>query len=77
MDDIRVRFGKAVRRLRTDRGISQEQFAAEAKLARSYMGQVERGEVNISLDNIQKIAAAFGLDVGQLFAETDPRASGQ
>lgn len=64
-------FGKAVRRLRTERGISQEQFAAEAKLARSYMGQVERGEVNISLENIYKIAKALGVPIATLMAGVD------
>ena len=71
MADIRVAFGKAVRRLRKGRGYSQESFALQAKVNRSYMGQIERGEVNISIDNIQKIAKGLGLSVGQLMVEVD------
>lgn len=71
MADIRVAFGKAVRRLRKGRGYSQESFALQAKVNRSYMGQIERGEVNISIDNIQKISKGLGLSVGQLMVEVD------
>lgn len=72
MAEIRVQFGDAVRRLRTEQGFSQESFAARAKINRAYMGKIERGEVNISLDNIQKIAQALGLSTGQLMTEADP-----
>jgi len=71
MADIKVAFGKAVRRLRTDAGFSQEDFAAKAKINRSYMGRIERGEVNISIDNMQKIAKGLGLTVGRLMVEVD------
>ena len=71
MADIRVRFGKTVRRLRLDRGHSQEAFAANAKINRSYMGQIERGEVNISLDSIEKISHALKVRVGELMTEVD------
>ncbi len=71
MKDIRERFGKAVRRLRLGRGQSQEAFAARAKIDPSYMGQIERGEVNISLDSIEKIAKALQVTVGKLMTEMD------
>ena len=71
MADIRVRFGKAVRRLRLAREHSQEAFAANAKINRSYMGQIERGEVNISLDSIEKIADSLKITVGELMTEVD------
>ena len=71
MADIRVRFGKAVRKIRLDRGYSQESFAANAKINCSYMGQIERGEVNISLDSIEKIAHALKITVGELMTEVD------
>lgn len=71
MADIRVQFGKAVRRLRKDQDFSQEGFAAEAKINRAYMGKIERGEVNISIDNINKIAQALGLTAGKLMVEAD------
>lgn len=71
MANIRVAFGRAVRRLRTEKGISQEAFAAKAKINRSYMGKIERGEVNVSLDNIQKIAGALQVSPGRLMSEAD------
>jgi transcriptional regulator with XRE-family HTH domain len=74
MADIRAAFGRAVRRLRTDHGISQETFAQKAKINRSYMGRIERGEVNISIDNMQKIAKGLGLTVGRLMMEVDNEA---
>lgn len=74
MADIRVAFGKAVRRLRSGRGFSQEDFAHKAKINRSYMGRIERGEVNISIDNMQKIAKGLGLTVGRLMVEVDAEA---
>ncbi|HEY1016730.1 MAG TPA: helix-turn-helix transcriptional regulator [Herpetosiphonaceae bacterium] len=54
-------FGQRVRELRLARGVSQEELALHCQVDRSYMGQVERGERNISLGNIHKIAR--GLDV--------------
>jgi transcriptional regulator with XRE-family HTH domain len=71
MKNARVGFGKTVRRLRQERGISQEAFAAAAKIGRSYMGRIERGTVNISIDNIQKIVKALGLTLARFFAEVD------
>ena len=71
MAEIRMRFGEAVRKLRLERKLSQEAFAAKAKINRSYMGQIERGEVNISNDNIQKIAVALGVGIGTLMSEVE------
>lgn len=62
----RRQFGQRVRELRTDLGISQESLAYAAELDRSYMGGVERGERNVSLDNIYRIARALDIDPGQL-----------
>lgn len=62
-----AQFGERVRRLRHQRGLSQEALAHEAGLDRSYMGQVERGEKNISLLYVEKIARALGVPVVQLF----------
>jgi transcriptional regulator with XRE-family HTH domain len=54
-------FGANIRRLRKIKGLSQEQLADEAGIHRTYIGAVERGERNISLDNI--VAIAHGLKV--------------
>ena len=67
MDDIRKRFGDRVRALRTNRGWSQEGFADQAGLHRTYIGSVERGEQNISLVNIERIAATLGVPLAEFF----------
>jgi len=59
VDDPRSMFGRAVRRHRLRLKISQEELAARADLDRSYIGQVERGETNISLMNMVRIAGAL------------------
>ncbi len=67
-DDIRNRFGAKVRQLRNDRGWSQEAFADRAGLHRTYIGAVERGEQNISLENIERLAVTLGVSLAELFA---------
>ncbi len=67
-DDIRHRFGARVRQLRTERGWSQEAFADLAKLHRTYVGAIERGEQNLSLQNIERFAATLGISLAELFA---------
>jgi transcriptional regulator with XRE-family HTH domain len=67
MEDIRVRFGKAVRRKRQELGVSQEAFADMCELDRTYIGGIERGERNVALVNIEKIAKTLRLSIAQLF----------
>jgi transcriptional regulator with XRE-family HTH domain len=66
MEDIRRRFGRAVRKRREKLGISQEEFADLCGLHRTYMGGIERGERNISLANIEKIARALRIALSEL-----------
>lgn len=60
--DVKAAFGRRLRRLRQAKGWSQEHFADVVGLDRSYVGGVERGERNVSLENIAKFARA--LEVG-------------
>jgi transcriptional regulator with XRE-family HTH domain len=64
--DVKILFGQHLRQLRRDSGLSQEQLADQAGLDRSYVGSVERGERNISLENICKLASALGTPPYQL-----------
>lgn len=57
--DSKIIFGKQVRKRRTEMGFSQEQLAFESGLHRNYIGSVERGERNISLENIYRLAKAL------------------
>jgi transcriptional regulator with XRE-family HTH domain len=65
--DVKRLFGNRVRELRKARGWSQEEFALHVDLDRSYVGGVERGERNISLENICLIAATLQVDPSKLF----------
>lgn len=63
----REKLGKRIRTLRKAQGFSQESFADACGLHRTYIGGVERGEYNIALDNLYKIAAALNTGIEQLF----------
>jgi transcriptional regulator with XRE-family HTH domain len=67
MEDIRIRFGKAVRQRRHKLGVSQEAFADMCELDRTYIGGIERGERNVALVNIEKIAKTLRLTIAELF----------
>lgn len=64
---IQKRFGERVRELRRSKGLSQEALAFACDLDRTYIGGVERGERNISLINIHKVADALGVNARELF----------
>lgn len=64
--DILVRFGQRVRSLRQEQGFSQEGFAAECGLDRTYMGGIERGERNLALRNLERIAVTLGITLSEL-----------
>lgn len=63
---IRKRFGFRVRAFRHELGLTQESLAAICELDRSYIGGVERGERNVSLINIHRIARALEIEPSEL-----------
>jgi transcriptional regulator with XRE-family HTH domain len=65
-EDIRIRFGRRLRKLRKQRGWTQVQMAEQFGLDRSYLADVERGERNISIVNLEVIARGFGLTLSRL-----------
>lgn len=65
----RAAFGAVVRQCRVDRGWSQEALAEESGLHRNYVGGIERGERNVGLDNVLRLAAALEVRVTELFRE--------
>ena len=67
--DPRTTFGKRLAALRKVRGWSQEQLSLESGLARSYLGGVERGQRNISLLNIHRLADSLTVPVSALFQD--------
>ena len=64
---VKAAFGQRVRELRSKRNLSQEGLAHACGLDRTYIGGVERGERNVSLLNIKKIADSLGIPVKELF----------
>ena len=69
MESIERRFGRRIRELRERAGWSQERFAEACGLHRTYIGGIERGERNVSLVNIERIAVALGMPIAALFAD--------
>lgn len=73
MSDIRKRFGAMIRKQRLKIGLSQEELADRAGLHRTYVGGVERGERNISLVNILKLARAMDVKLADLMSQIDDK----
>jgi transcriptional regulator with XRE-family HTH domain len=63
-----VALGRAIRELRRGAGISQEVLAERARLHRTYVGGIERGERNVSFGNLLRLADALGVRASELFA---------
>ncbi len=62
-----VALGQQIRKVRESRNISQEDFAAQAGIDRSYYGSIERGLRNVAALNLMRIATALEVEVGELF----------
>ncbi|MGE0559203.1 MAG: helix-turn-helix domain-containing protein [Burkholderiales bacterium] len=64
---LRQTFAARVRDERKRQGLSQEMLAEKSGLHRTYIGSVERGERNVSIDNVERIAKALNIKVAELF----------
>lgn len=65
--DIRIRFGRAIRRIREEQEINQEEAAERCGLHRTYYSGVERGVRNVSLVNVERIAKGLKTNLANLF----------
>lgn len=76
--DIKWLFGRAVRKRRRELDLSQEELAERAGLHRNYISDIERGDRNPSIENVEKLAKALDLKVSELFTlygiEEEPEA---
>ncbi|MEZ9856382.1 helix-turn-helix transcriptional regulator [Vibrio breoganii] len=66
MKDLAVIVGRNLRNKRKGKAISQDKLALISDIDRSYIGRIERGEVNITLDKLYKIAEVLGCDAKEL-----------
>lgn len=73
--DVRKTIGWNLRRLRVDRGFSQERLALEAGIDRSYLGRVERGMENVTVSTLEAISFTLGVHVAELFASVDDKSA--
>jgi DNA-binding XRE family transcriptional regulator len=64
---VLVSLGKKIREIRMKKGVSQESVALASGLDRSYFGGIERGEHNVAIANLEKIAVALGINMSELF----------
>jgi transcriptional regulator with XRE-family HTH domain len=69
----RITFANNLRRVRTSKGISQEKLADLCDLHRTYVSSVERGERNITVDNMERLAVALGVDIRELLNPDDTK----
>lgn len=67
--DVLKAFGDRVRAIRSRKGMSQEELARLAKIDRTYIGGIERGERNAGIKNVHRIADALGVPAAELFAD--------
>lgn len=66
--NLQIQFGKRVRQLRLEQGLSQEALAFKAEIDRTYMTSVENGKRNVSVQNIEKIINALEITIQEFFS---------
>ena len=76
MSDIAKVLGQRIRNYRTDKGLSQEKLAELSGCHHTYIGQIERGEKNATIESIEKIAAALNISLSKLFEELGAKDDG-
>lgn len=68
---IQERIGKRITQLRNAKDLSQQKFAYEADIERSYLTHVEKGRKNISVGTLEKITTALGVTINEFFNHKD------
>ena len=76
MSDIAKAVGQRIRNYRTKKGLSQEKLAELSGCHPTYIGQLERGEKNATLESIERITAALGISLSKLFEKLDGQEDG-
>jgi transcriptional regulator with XRE-family HTH domain len=66
LGDVRVRLGERVKQIRLDRRMTQEDVAERSGLSYKFIGEVERGAANPSVNTLEKLAAGLGVELGHL-----------
>jgi transcriptional regulator with XRE-family HTH domain len=69
MDNVRKELGARIRELRKTAGLTQEELGEKADLNYKFIGELERGQVNVSLDSLVRITEALGVRIGDLFSK--------
>lgn len=72
MSELVERLGNRIRYLRKQRGLSQDKLGEAAGLHVNYIGQVERGEKNITIETLEKVSRGLGISLEELFRYLDP-----
>jgi transcriptional regulator with XRE-family HTH domain len=72
LTDLVLKLGERLRHIRKEQNLSQEQLGELAGLHTNYIGQVERGEKNVTIESLEKIAAGLNVSMEQLFRYIDP-----
>ncbi|OPH52177.1 hypothetical protein BC351_33125 [Paenibacillus ferrarius] len=72
MSDLAKTIGEWIKYLREQRGLSQERLGEVSSLHRTYIGQMERGDANVTLETLEKVTEALGISVGELFRLINP-----
>lgn len=77
MSSLPKLIGERIRNFRKEKGFSQEELAYKANLHTTYIGQLERGEKNATLESVEKVASALGISLEELFRSIHPNSNSQ